>query len=164
MFAFAIWDARTPAAAARARPARDQAALLDAGRRQPLLFGSEIKAILASGLVEARANEAALPELLSTRYVSGDETLFAGHPQAAPRATCSCSRPGTRHDRASTGTCRIEAAGGQHRRRATPSGSRSFRALLEESVRLRLMADVPLGMFLSGGLDSSAIAAHHGAA
>ena len=43
-----------------------------------LLFGSEIKALLASGLVEPQANLAALPELLSTRYVSGAETMFRG--------------------------------------------------------------------------------------
>ena len=43
-----------------------------------LLFGSEIKAILASGLVEPQANEAVLPEVLSTRYTSGEETLFRG--------------------------------------------------------------------------------------
>ncbi len=43
-----------------------------------MLFGSEIKALLASGLVEARPNEAVVPEVLSTRYVSGDETLFEG--------------------------------------------------------------------------------------
>src|SRR4051812_16716975 len=43
-----------------------------------LLFGSEIKALLASGLVQAEANLRRLPELLSTRYISGTDTLFAG--------------------------------------------------------------------------------------
>jgi len=43
-----------------------------------VLFGSEIKAILASGLVTAEADERAIPELLSTRYLSGSDTLFKG--------------------------------------------------------------------------------------
>src|SRR6476659_1163879 len=68
MFAFAIWDANRR----RLLLARDRLGIkplywtVANGR---LLFGSEIKAILASGLVRAEANEAALPELLSTRYL-----------------------------------------------------------------------------------------------
>src|SRR3954468_11469766 len=77
MFAFAIWDANKQ----RLLLARDRMGIkplywtvID-GR---LLFGSEIKVILESGLVRREANEAALPELLSTRYLSGAETLFKG--------------------------------------------------------------------------------------
>src|SRR3954451_11129331 len=77
MFAFAVWDAPRR----RLLLARDRMGIkpLDwalAGTR--LLFGSEIKAILESGLLRAEANEHAIPELLSTRYVSGTETLFRG--------------------------------------------------------------------------------------
>src|SRR5437667_166683 len=43
-----------------------------------LLFGSEIKALLASGMIEAEPNYAVLPEMLSTRYTSGEDTLFKG--------------------------------------------------------------------------------------
>ena len=67
---------QTPAAA-RARPPRDQAAVLGEGRVD-VLFGSEVKALLASGLFASEANIAALPELLSTRYIPGTETMFAG--------------------------------------------------------------------------------------
>ena len=77
MFAFALWDARRR----RLLLARDRLGIKPlywARVGDLLLFASEIKAILASGLVEARANELAIPELLGTRYVSGDETMFAG--------------------------------------------------------------------------------------
>ena len=87
MFAFAIWDAPQRAPAARPRPPRHQAALLDACTATALLFASEIKAILASGLVERRANEARLPELLGTRYLSGTETLFKGIHKLLPGHT-----------------------------------------------------------------------------
>src|SRR5512145_145545 len=75
MFAFAIWDS----AARRLLLARDRLGvkpLYWAVSRGRLVFASEIKAILESGLVERRPNEQALPELLSTRYLSGTETLF----------------------------------------------------------------------------------------
>src|SRR5687768_7921123 len=77
MFAFAIWDAPKR----RLLLVRDRLGVKPvywtmAGDR--LLFASEIKAILESGLVEARPNQALLPELLATRYSSGAETLFAG--------------------------------------------------------------------------------------
>jgi asparagine synthase (glutamine-hydrolysing) len=155
MFAFAIWDARRR----RLLLVRDRLGIKPAywarvGCR--LLFASEIKAILESGLVEARANEAAIPELLATRGVAGDETLFAGVRKLLPghllvfedgRVTVS-QYWDVPHEA-------METRGG----RTDADWTAEFRQRLEESVRLRLMADVPLGMFLSGGLDSSAIAA-----
>src|SRR5205814_8304440 len=75
MFAFAIWDApRRRLLLVRDRLGVKPLYWTLAG--DSLLFGSEIKAILASGLVEPEPNEAAIPELLSTRYVSGSETMF----------------------------------------------------------------------------------------
>src|SRR5262245_3101806 len=77
MFAFALWDA----AKRRLLLTRDRLGvkpLYWCRAGNVLLFGSEIKAILASGLVEARPNYAVLPEVLGTRYTSGTETLFSG--------------------------------------------------------------------------------------
>src|SRR4051794_33438388 len=77
MFAFAIWDApRRRLLLVRDRLGIKPLYWSRAGDR--LIFGSEIKAILASDLVEPRANETGLPELLGTRYLSGEETLFQG--------------------------------------------------------------------------------------
>ena len=156
MFAFAIWDARRR----RLLLARDRLGVKPlywalVGTR--LLFGSEIKAILESGLVRAEANEHALPELLGTRYLSGTETLFKGIHRLLPghllvfeNGAVAIRRywdvPSTGAPADSKALTDAEAVG-------------RFRELLEEAVRIRLMADVPLGMFLSGGLDSSAIAA-----
>jgi asparagine synthase (glutamine-hydrolysing) len=159
MFAFAIWDA----------PRRRLLLVRDRLGIKPLywslangtlLFGSEIKAILASGLIAANANYAVLPEVLSTRYTSGDDTLFTGirkllpghrlvfeNGSAVTRQYWDVPREGV----AAAAPGRPAAAGREPVAR--------FRELLEESVRLRLMSDVPLGMFLSGGIDSSAIAA-----
>jgi asparagine synthase (glutamine-hydrolysing) len=154
MFAFAIWDTRRR----RLLLARDRLGvkpLYWTIANDRLLFASEIKSILESGLVAPQANEQALPELLSTRYLSGDETLFKGIHRLPPGHTLAYANglvstrrywdvPIGRADdaRESTGADLVAR----------------FRELLRESVRLRLMADVPLGVFLSGGLDSSAIA------
>ena len=156
MFAFALWDARRR----RLLLARDRMGVKPlywahvSGR---LLFGSEIKSILESGLLERRANEAALPELLGTRYLSGEETLFKGIYRLLPGHTLAfeAGRVTTRkYWDVPTGGIDEETA-----RLSDRDAVERFRELLTESVRLRLMADVPLGMFLSGGLDSSAIAA-----
>jgi asparagine synthase (glutamine-hydrolysing) len=156
MFAFAIWDASRR----RLLLARDRMGIKPlywtlAGTR--LLFGSEIKAILESGLVRAEANEEAIPELLSTRYVSGSETLFRGIHRLLPGHVLVFER-GT-----VTTRCWWDIPVGQPHKVSTRLSDRNavaeFRTKLEDAVRTRLMADVPLGMFLSGGLDSSAIAA-----
>ena len=123
-----------------------------------LLFGSEIKAILASGLVEPHDRiEAALPELLSTRSIAGEETLFRGIHKLLPGHLLVFEDGARQHapvlGRPGSGHGAMPAA----LRRRKPASR--FGELLEESVRLRLMSDVPLGVFLSGGIDSSAIAA-----
>jgi asparagine synthase (glutamine-hydrolysing) len=157
MFAFAIWDQpRRRLLLARDRLGVKPLYWAQAGDR--LLFGSEVKSILASGLVEARADESRLPELLSTRYLSGSETLFRGIHRLLPGHILifEDGQVTTRQ------YWDIPVGAGQDGEAAhLPEQTlvARFRELLEEAVRIRLMADVPLGMFLSGGLDSSAIAA-----
>jgi asparagine synthase (glutamine-hydrolysing) len=159
MFAIALWDARRK----RLLLVRDRLGIKPlywARVGNLLLFGSEIKAILQSGYVQPEPNVDAIPELLSTRYVSGTDTLFRGVNKLLPGHVLEFEQgvvrtrqywdvPVGQHD----GLAEL----GRH-----PSDAQiadRFLDLLEESVRLRLMSDVPLGMFLSGGIDSSAIAA-----
>jgi asparagine synthase (glutamine-hydrolysing) len=154
MFAFALWDARQQ----RLLLARDRLGVKPlywtiVGTR--LYFGSEIKAILASGAVRPGLREAALPELLSMRSLAGDETLFAGIRTLMPGHLLSFAGGRATLRRYWT----IPRPLVRPRPRSAAEDVRQFRGLLEESVRLRLMSDVPLGVFLSGGLDSSAIAA-----
>jgi asparagine synthase (glutamine-hydrolysing) len=155
MFAFAIWDAPRR----RLLLVRDRLGIKPlywAIRDARLIFASEIKAIFESGLVAPRANETALSELLGTRYLSGEETLFEGIYKLLPGHLLiyEDGQVATRQYWDVPFDAVPDAP--------APAGREwvaRFRALLEQSVRLRLMADVPLGMFLSGGLDSSAIAA-----
>jgi asparagine synthase (glutamine-hydrolysing) len=156
MFAFALWDA----AKRRLLLVRDRLGIKPlywARAGDTLLFGSEIKALLASDLIQPEPNTAALPEVLSTRYVSGPETMFRGVHKLLPGHLLVFERGETRIRQYWDLPARSAAD------RQPSAGSRDviaeFRDLLEESVRLRLMSDVPLGMFLSGGIDSSAIAA-----
>jgi asparagine synthase (glutamine-hydrolysing) len=168
MFAFAIWDAPRR----RLLLVRDRLGIKPlywARTSDTLLFGSEIKAILASGLVEPQANHTVLPEVLSTRYTSGSDTMFCsihkllpGHLLVFEGGEVKTRQYWDLPARGSEGSGLRAQGSGQPG--PQPSALSSdvvgrFRALLEESVKLRLMADVPLGMFLSGGIDSSAIAA-----
>jgi len=162
MFAFALWDVRRH----RLLLVRDRLGIKPlywAQAGQTLVFASEIKALLASGFITPSPNHQVLPELLSTRYVSGPDTLFRGIQKLLPghrlvfengHATVSqwWDVPFRRQN---LDVGRQESGGGTRTRDYVAE----FRDLLQESVRLRLMADVPLGMFLSGGIDSSAIGA-----
>ena len=162
MFAFGIWDAPRR----RLLLVRDRMGVkplywsllpASADRGERLLFASEIKAILASGLIEARDNRAVLPEMLATRGTAGTETLFKGIHKLLPghRLVYEAGRIDI------TQYWDVPLDGPDPELAAAPDHVlvERFRGLLQESVRLRLMADVPLGMFLSGGIDSSAIAA-----
>src|SRR5438128_5685422 len=156
MFAFAIWDG----AARRLLLARDRLGVKPlywalAGDR--LLFASEIKAILESGLIAARPNHAVLSEVLATRGTSGVDTMFEGIYKLLPGHRLIFEDGRVRTER--YWELPLDGPDPELDRQSDAALIDRFRSLLQESVRLRLMSDVPLGMFLSGGIDSSAVAA-----
>lgn len=160
MFAFAIWDRQDE----KLFLARDRFGIKPLYYLHQtdgsLLFGSEIKALLTASKSRARLNLGALPDFLANHATSGDETLFAGIKRLPPGHTLTwCG-----------GEFLIERYWDLeyplHVTSAPAPGSTAEQALVDEfrerfseAVRLRLMSDVPLGMFLSGGIDSAAITA-----
>ena len=153
MFAFAIADAREN----RVFLARDRLGikplyLYRAGRT--LVFGSEIKALLEHPRVTREPNLRAVEDYLTLRYVPGPDTLFAGI-QKVPPAHWAIWRDGKVEFERYWSLEGLAPA-------KTPLGdaeySDRFVELFDESVRLRLASDVPVGTFLSGGLDSGAVA------
>jgi len=153
MFAFALWDK----ARGRLLLARDRLGikpLYYVLTAQELLFASEIKALLAAG-VRAEFDESVLPEYLATRFVSGPGTFFKGIRKLLPGRVLRFTREsGARIERYWTPPPPSELTDGTLQEQAV-----KVRAGLEDSVKRHLMADVPLGVFLSGGIDSTGIAA-----
>ncbi|MBI2827728.1 MAG: asparagine synthase (glutamine-hydrolyzing), partial [Acidobacteria bacterium] len=122
---------------------------------QELLFASEIKAILEAGYLKPEFNAAILPEFLATRFVAGEETFFRGVRKLLPGRTLSWSlAEGARERR----YWRLPVEPDDSRTSFKEQAS-EVRARLEAAVRNHLMSDVPLGLFLSGGMDSSGLAA-----
>ena len=158
MFAFAIWDsARRELFIARDRLGVKPLYYVHADDGS-LYFASEIKALLEARAVRPSLNYAALPDYLANHGTSGDETLFEGVRRLAPGHTLLW-RDGRidiqKYWDLTYARGEETEAGGKSDDDYVAEWSELFRT----SVRLRLMADVPLGMFLSGGIDSSAIAA-----
>ena len=154
MFAFALWDTTRR----RLLLARDRLGikpLYYTLTDRELLFASEIKAILAAGAMRPELDPLVLPEVLATRYVAGEGTFFRGIRKLQPGHTLTWSLPGgarvRRYWRLSVALDDNQAG---LRERAV-----DLEARLEHVVRSHLMSDVPLGLFLSGGLDSSGLAA-----
>ena len=158
MFAFAIWDARRQ----RLFCARDRLGIKPFyyywdGRL--FAFASEIKALLEHPAISPTLEEDSLPDMLAFGYTSNDRTLFQnirklmpGHRMhldaGAPRPELKCERYWD-----------IPRAAGECSKLDEHGWIAETRRRLEESVEMHLMSDVPLGVFLSGGLDSSAVAA-----
>jgi len=153
MFSFAIWDRRSRTLFC----ARDRLGIKpfyyfrDAGR---FVFASEIKALLEHPSISPALEESVLPEHLAFGYTSGERTLFSNIFKLMPGHRLILT-PRMFH---------VEQywdvpPPGPPEPRDDLDWIRELRQRLEETVRLRLMSDVPLGMFLSGGVDSSAIAA-----
>ena len=119
-----------------------------------LAFASEPRALLDAGLVARVLRPAARDELLQLQYTTGAETIFQGINRLLPGETLLCA-DGRILER--------------HRRDALPAGGPEeiseeaalarLDAALTESVELHQRSDVPYGMFLSGGIDSSVILA-----
>jgi len=152
MFAFAIWDRnRRKLVLGRDRLGVKPLyyTISDDG---VLYFASEIKALIETQAVRTELNYDALADYAANRATSGDETLFRGVRRLAPGCLLIWN----------DGAVRIERYWDLSFAKSDKALSDGeyidqFEDLFEESVRLRLMSDVPLGMFLSGGIDSSAI-------
>jgi asparagine synthase (glutamine-hydrolysing) len=154
MFAFGLWDR----ARRRLLLARDRLGikpLYYAVNNQELVFASEIKAILAATQERPRLDEAILPEFLATRFVSGETTFFRGIKKLPPGHVLSWAPGETPRVR------RYWALPGpdENPPSSLEAEAEELRARLTSSIRSHLMSDVPVGLFLSGGIDSSGLAA-----
>lgn len=154
MFAFVIWDRRRRVLFA----ARDRLGIKPFYYRwdgKAFLFASEIKSILAYPDVSAEFNRSTLAEYLAFGYIAGAETMYSGIRKLMPGHTLELTERGQpkieRYWDLTTQEDEIP--------RGRDYYVQHYRELLEGAVKSHLMSDVPLGMFLSGGLDSSAVAA-----
>ncbi len=153
MFAFAIFDERKRSLFI----ARDRVGIKPLyyyASNNEFLFASEIKALLKSNRIAAELNRAAIPEYLAFGFIAGESTMFTGVQKLQPGHWLQ-----------------IDAAGKMQIRQywdvpdkpAEPmsfeDATRRYRSLFEDAVRCHMVSDVPVGVFLSGGLDSSAVAA-----
>ncbi|HEX8707835.1 MAG TPA: asparagine synthase (glutamine-hydrolyzing), partial [Pyrinomonadaceae bacterium] len=156
MFAFGLWDAGRR----KLLLARDRLGIKPlyyyAGRGF-FLFASEVKALLESGLVPRRLDRLGLWHYLAYQSVPAPRTLVEGVRALEPGSWMTVDERGEREagcywNMLSRGTAEArDAAPAESRRRV--------RELLHEAVALNLVSDVPVGAFLSGGLDSSAVVA-----
>jgi asparagine synthase (glutamine-hydrolysing) len=149
MFAFAVWDERRQTLLL----ARDRVGikpLYYSLTGQSIVFGSEIKAILADPEVKAEVVPEMIDRFLTFFYVPGEETLFRNIHKLAP-GYCLTVKNGTVTTR-QYWDLQFEPTA-----RSTKEAEEELLALLEESVRLHMISDVPVGFLLSGGVDSTAM-------
>ena len=155
MFAFALWDRnRQTFFMARDRLGVKPMyyAMLDDGK---LLFGSELKSILAHGGLRRDIDPLAVEEYFALGYVAEPRTIFKQAMKLEPAHTLSIRRglpmpqPVEYWDVRFTLDAKIN----------DQDACEQLTAKLRESIRLRMIAEVPLGAFLSGGVDSSAVVA-----
>jgi asparagine synthase (glutamine-hydrolysing) len=152
MFAFALWD-QTRQTLLLARDHLGQKPLFYYQDDERFLFGSEVKAILASGLVQPQIDLEGLWHYVSMRFLPDQYTLFKGI-RKLPAGTLLCLQDGT---------CHLERYWSLDFTRKLQSGEAAILDeldhLLHETVAMHLLSDVRVGAFLSGGIDSSLVSA-----
>src|SRR5437016_6307287 len=154
MFALAIWDRRKRSLFVT----RDRLGIKPLYYRcdgRTFLFGSEIKTILAYPGVKAEFNQRTLAEYLGFGYIAGPETMFAGIRKLLSGHTLQLGENTEPEINSYWDLSVPQDVDGRPRSYYV----KTYREMLEECVSSHLMSDVPLGVFLSGGLDSSAVAA-----
>ena len=154
-FSFALWDRRRR----RLLLVRDRAGILPLYyARVPggVVFASEVKALLAGGRVQAALDPDGLDELMTFWAPLAPRTMFAGVSQLAPGELLILEGAGLRRERYWHWDF-PERAG--LRRDAPQRLIEELHDLLADATEVRLRADVPVGAYLSGGLDSSSLVA-----
>ena len=152
MFAFFLHDRRSGESfLARDRLGIKPLFYRHAGDR--LVFASELAVLLCHPAVPADPDHAALIELYRLQYLSGERTIYRGVRKLLPGHAMHVKRGAVRVYRYYDLPDGNDQAAGNGEMRPE-----RLRELMESSVRYRLISDVPLGMFLSGGIDSSVVA------
>lgn len=150
MFGLAIWDGPRK----RLLLARDRAGkkpLYYTRVQGNLLFASEIKSLLCHPQVKRQVDVQALADFLSVRYVPAPATLFANIYKVLPGHWLLCENETVREE------CYWDFSFGETDNRPVEEYVQGIRQHIHRAVEERLMADVPLGAMLSGGVDSSII-------
>lgn len=148
MFAFAIWDENKQ----KLLVVRDRFGikpLYYAETEKGLLFASEMKAILETGAVDREVDKQALNSYLTFRYVPGSRTMIAGIKKLEPGHLC------TFQENKLTISQYWDLDFNKEENRSEAYYADKLTDLLKESIDIRLISEVPLGAYLSGGLDSS---------
>jgi len=162
MFAIALYD-RTRRRLVLARDHVGIKPLYYAQSADGLVFGSEVKALLASGRVGRRLNVDSLAQFLSWEYVPGAETLLIDIQRLEPARSLEIDL-----DTGVTTVRRfwnpLSAAGSEPQARTDAEWEEETDGVIRRAVQRQLVSDVPLGAFLSGGVDSSLVVAAMGEA
>ncbi|MEM9784389.1 MAG: asparagine synthase (glutamine-hydrolyzing) [Pseudomonadota bacterium] len=165
MFAIAVWDRETR----RLTLIRDRLGekplyfgWQGSGRARTLLFGSELKALSAHPAFERRLDPQAVLEMLRHSAVGGARCIWQGIAKVLPGTMVTLSPDG--EDASEAVYWSIDALASARARdsgptMAAPEAVEALEALLSDAVGRQMMSDVPLGAFLSGGIDSSIITA-----
>jgi asparagine synthase (glutamine-hydrolysing) len=152
MFAVAIWDQQKQTLVLARDPLGIKPLYYYAHGRQ-FIFASELRALLASGLVPRKLGSAGVDSYLANGSVEAPLTIIEGIKQLLPGHCLQVNRRLEMHE-VEFATPKPESSNGNR-----DDAVARLRSELEESVRLHLVSDVPLGVFLSGGMDSSALVA-----
>lgn len=152
MFAIAIWDSRKRTVLL-ARDRVGKKPLFYAADPKRILFGSELKALLAADGLPRDMDSQALCDYFSFGYVPAPKTIYRAVRKVMPGHYLVASAAGVRE------TVYWDLSFASVEERSEEEWCEQLRHELCEATRLRLMSDVPLGAFLSGGVDSSSIVA-----
>ena len=155
MFAIAIWDQRVRRLTlARDRTGKKPLFYWRTGSR--VLFGSEIKALLANPAMRVEIDEQSIPYYFMYGYTASPSTLYRGVQEVPPATVLTFEHDGSfearRYWSPASAAARVDAKHVDRRDAAA-----TVRRLLTDAVSRRLESDVPLGAFLSGGVDSTII-------
>ncbi|MDQ1728473.1 MAG: hypothetical protein QOD33_598 [Pyrinomonadaceae bacterium] len=156
MFAFAIWDERRKQLFIARDRVGKKPLYYSVTRGGTLVFGSELKSLLEHPDVAREINPQALDAYFSLGYVPDPISIFANVEKLPPGHYLTFTNGRLTIERYWDFSYELTTNGGNGHHSAADYLD-ELRALLEESVKLRLVSDVPLGAFLSGGVDSSTV-------
>lgn len=153
MFAFGIYDVHLHTLfLARDRLGKKPLYLWDDGQR--ILFSSELKSFFADPHFQPEVEPQALVDFMYTLYVPDPRTIYAGVEKLPPAHTLKVTRNNKQQRRY---WFFPQATSTQRGPKTVNEAVEAFQPLFADAVRLRMISDVPLGAFLSGGVDSSAV-------